>query len=137
MKILIATDGSRYSEAATDSITRQQWSDNTEFKVLSVADPFANRIYPPSVVDYECSIEHLCDQASEIVTSTAKKLRRALPRATVSALVLTGAAGDQIVGVAKTWNADCVVIGSHGRGAIILKDESIPHAFFIRTQHSE
>ena len=39
MKVLIATDGSRFAQAALDSVAEREWADDTQFLVLHVVQP--------------------------------------------------------------------------------------------------
>lgn len=118
MRILVATDGSRYSEAAIDSAINLSWPDDVEFKVLTVADPYVYRTFPPPLIIPNSSVEELCDHASEVVSAAARKLRRCFPKAVVSSLVVSGDARHQIVGVAREWKADCVFMGAHGKSCL-------------------
>lgn len=122
MKILIATDGSGYGEAAVDfaaNIISQP--DTTEVKIVIVVEPFA-------LIEAETLIEstgELADmtksaarEADAVGKRLAENLRGKLSAATidVSNEVLGGPAARMIVEKAEKWNADLIVVGSHGYG---------------------
>jgi nucleotide-binding universal stress UspA family protein len=106
-RVLLATDGSVTSVAAAQALTERPWPEGSEFKVLSVEEPWAIR---PSRVKHD-------EQAQEAVRSAEQVLASAGLKATL-AVVLSGNAKEAILEEAQKWNADLVVVGSHGRRGI-------------------
>lgn len=115
MKILIASDGSKYSQAALDSVCSRTWPMDTEFLVLSVAEPLLTML-DPMLVPYEsAAVEDQKRQLGEVADAAAARVKECFSECPVSAEVLEGAAADQIVHKARRWGADFVIVGSHGR----------------------
>jgi nucleotide-binding universal stress UspA family protein len=102
-RVLLATDGSETSAAAAQALAGRPWPEGSEFKVLSVEDPWA--LKSSRVRDDE--------QAQEAVRSAAQVLTSAGLNAT--GVVLSGNAKEVILEEAQKWGADLIVVGSHGR----------------------
>jgi nucleotide-binding universal stress UspA family protein len=102
MKILLAFNGSKLSEAALHTVITQRRPENTTVKVL--------KVIPLDVTEEEGL------QAQASLDRTAQALRTAGFKAESTALrdiVL-----ESIVGVAKEWDADLIVLGWHGRTTV-------------------
>ncbi len=80
MKILIAIDGSDFSEAAVQSVIARPWPAGTEVKVLHVVEPPSLLMgremggYDP---EFESVWKALREQAKDMVSKAADKLRAA------------------------------------------------------------
>lgn len=118
MKILVATDGSPSGTAAVAEVAARTWPEGTEVKVLTVihtAVPFA---VDPALVVAFVALDHLDKarkHAPEIVERAVAQLTR--PGLTVTSEVLEGSPKQLIVDEAERWQADLVVLGTHGHGA--------------------
>jgi nucleotide-binding universal stress UspA family protein len=116
MKILIAIDGSDYSQAALQSVIARPWPPDTEVKVLHVVEPPSLLMgremggYDP---EFEMVWKALREQAKDLVSKAAEKLRGA--RFNVSTELVEGDPNSQIIDIANEWRADMIVLGSHGR----------------------
>ena len=116
MKILIAIDGSDYSQGALKSVIARPWPPNTAVKVLHVVEPPSLLMgremggYDP---EFEMVWKALREQAKELVEKAAEKLREA--KFQVSTELVEGDPKSQILDAAKEWHADMIVLGSHGR----------------------
>lgn len=123
MRILIATDGSEYSNAAIDRCA-QLIADpvDTRVKVVSAfeeayvlaAEPFAL-----SADFYQQVADTARQQAGLFAEDGAKRFRAKFAAHTempVTTEVMRGDPAQQIVALAKEWKADLIVVGSHGRG---------------------
>ncbi len=102
-RVLLATDGSETSAAAARALAGRPWPEESEFRVVSVGEPWALK---PSEVRRD-------EQAQEAVASAEQVLASAGLKA--SGVVLSGNAQEVILEEAKKWAADLVVVGSHGR----------------------
>jgi nucleotide-binding universal stress UspA family protein len=102
-KVLLATDGSETSAAAARALAERPWPEGSEFRVLSVEEPWALK---PSRVRRD-------EQAQEAVRSAQQVLASAGLNATGA--VLSGNAKEVILDEAQKWAADLIVVGSHGR----------------------
>ena len=116
MKILIAIDGSDFSQAALKSLLARPWPPNTEVKVMHVVEPPSLLIgremggYDPEI---EIVWKALREQAKDLVEKAAEKLRGV--KFNVSTELVEGDPKSQIIDTANEWRADMIVLGSHGR----------------------
>lgn len=113
MKILFATDGSAHSQAAIELLNRIPFPPGSELTLLSVLE------LPPPLFIGETQNEAAQPLREETEASLASECQRfENPGLSVSAMTRVGHAADTIVSVAQELNADLVVVGSHGRGAV-------------------
>jgi nucleotide-binding universal stress UspA family protein len=96
-KVLLATDGSETSMTAAEALAGRPWPEGSEFKIVTVEEPWLIR--PTStILDV--------NSAEEVLASAGLK---------ATAAVLSGNPKEVILEEAKKWNADVIVVGSHGR----------------------
>jgi nucleotide-binding universal stress UspA family protein len=116
MKILLAIDGSKYSDAAVQSVIDQVRRDGTEVHVLDVLEPvrayISAAMIPHLVKNVPAIEEDRKREAQELVRRTAEELRKAGFQA--SGVVEEGEAKSKIVDHAAEWRADLIVMGSYG-----------------------
>ena len=109
MKILLATDGSKFSEAASQTIISQCRPQGTEVKVLNVVDL---PLLIPTLYAAGFREESL-KYGEELVRQTEQPLMKAGFK--VQTEVEEGDPKAKIVEDAARWNADLIILGSHGR----------------------
>jgi nucleotide-binding universal stress UspA family protein len=107
MKLLLAIDDSEFSEAATQAVIAQFRPQDAEVKVLNVVENTEYVDYPAGVT------ENQLNQAHELTNRASQKLRTAGFK--VESAACRGDARAGIIDTAEEWNADLIVIGSHGR----------------------
>jgi nucleotide-binding universal stress UspA family protein len=116
MKILLAVDESTFSEAALRAVLAQARPQDTEVRVLHVVE-LPSHLMGLEIVEYDAEFEAVWkavrEQAKALVEKTTGKLR-ALGYSVTPALE-EGDPTSKIIDVAKAWNADLIVLGSHGR----------------------
>ena len=115
MKILIAVDDSRHSNAAVDFVRRMAWPKDTKAVVLSVVQPVVfsyAEVYVPAA-----PLGELIEDLTRIHTEVAKKDAESLRGAglQVEAKVMQGDPRTTIVDAATQEKVDLVILGSHGR----------------------
>ena len=114
MRILLAVDGSSFSEAATQAVVAQARPQETEVHVVHIVDILTPQL-PEMMTSYP-GIEHARDAqrgpAEAIVAKTAELLRSKGLR--VSTAVELGDPKSKIIDTAEAWHADLIVLGSHG-----------------------
>lgn len=113
MKVLLAIDDSKFSEAAAKSLAEQFRPPDTEVRVLHVVEPIAISEPPQMSPGYYPELEDRLPHAREIVDRVGKTLSSAGFRVTTS--VATGDARSIILEAAAEWHPDLIVLGSHGR----------------------
>ncbi len=122
MKILLATDGSASASVAAESVAKGMWPPGTEVKVISVVQllnpenqltvgsPAA--VYPASLLE-----EVLTESNARSEAAVAKTRQMMVAAGLKVADGETGPHGDPrevIVEQAKAFEADLIVLGSHG-----------------------
>jgi len=121
MKILLATDGSEYSEAAVNEVARR-FPRGSHVRVLSVFElPTFPITVPWAGVDFDDEIQKQAQaQAGKAVKTAERKLRAGKEGAKlkVSTKVVGGSPKQAILDEADAFKADLIVLGSHGRGKV-------------------
>jgi nucleotide-binding universal stress UspA family protein len=117
MKILLAVDGSTFSDAAVEEIASRPWPEGTEVDVLSVSEqpvyPMGEAAALPS--SYYEEMEKIAqEQARAAVDKGVERLRSGARSLRVTDSVVAGHPVQEIVDRAERWGADLIVVGSHG-----------------------
>jgi nucleotide-binding universal stress UspA family protein len=118
MKILIGDDGSSYSDAAIAEVAQRDWPAGSEIRVLHAYEmPLAPTpevwSLPP---DYYVRLERAMRMQSEAIVETAVKKLKPLvgDSVKVEGQSVLGSPKSALVSEAENWNADLIVVGSHG-----------------------
>ena len=126
-RVLVPSDGSKYSLAAARSIAARPWAEGTLFEVMSVVEPLSAAVrylYPPYgiLADDTAGAEQLREREMQQVLNAIKETERILAAAglaiTDHVLLDVDTPGKLILQEAVTWGADLIVMGSHGRRGI-------------------
>lgn len=118
MRILVAVDGSPFSDAALEEVSRRPWPAGAKMRVLTAFE--APLAATPDIwslpSDYFAQVEQSVRLRAESVMERAvAKLISALgPDIEVKGECVTGAAKRVIIDEAEKWKADLIVVGSHG-----------------------
>lgn len=115
MKIILAIDGSAHSQDAIEEVARRPWPSPSTLRILSVIQPYT----PPAteVVLASATLEQIGQrqaQEAEQLTQHARE-RLAASGLPVETAVREGDPRTAIVDAADEWQADLIVVGSHGR----------------------
>ncbi len=118
MKILLATDGSDYSKAAVNSVAERPWPGGSEVNIVSVMEiPYAPTtetwVLPDS---YYKELERVTkEQAAAAVKYAAERIRSGKASGLeITTKITSGSAREVILDEAESWDADLIVLGSHG-----------------------
>lgn len=122
MKILLSTDGSEFSDVAIKfcyNIVAEP--KNTSIKILSAIERPAPMVAEPFAVstDYFNDIEQILREQARILTEKAKaEVTLLFPNGLLdlTADVVIGSPQRVIVEMAQEWQADLIIVGSHGYG---------------------
>jgi nucleotide-binding universal stress UspA family protein len=119
MKVLLATDGTKFADAAAAMLQNLDLNSADEVKVISVVDidvPMAIDVYGGYLPDTSELEKAARDNAQKVVEGTAKKVGELLAdkNVAVTSDVLYGTPESLIVETAEEMHADLIVLGSHG-----------------------
>jgi nucleotide-binding universal stress UspA family protein len=114
MKILLATDGSKYSDGAARFLARFNLSQADEITALHVIPGVP---FPHTGGSYQAALMQLGEELAPMIIDETAGLLKDL-RANVSTAVTTGHPSDAIVAVGKQSNSDLIVMGNRGMKAI-------------------
>lgn len=120
MKVIIATEGSEFSNAAIDKFCQMFGAnEDVHVRVVSVFQPAMIPAAPFAISpEFVQQIDDLARRHALTVAETAgRRLRQGLAfTAQVKEEVHMGAPEQVIVELAEEWRADLIVTGSHGHG---------------------
>jgi nucleotide-binding universal stress UspA family protein len=119
MRILLAVDNSPHSNAALRRLAERPWPEHSVVRILSVAQLYSasdSSSFWDSGGAYERWGEALLASAREVVDRTANELKAS--SLSVETAVRRGDPRTEIVDEAGQWNADLIVVGSHGRTGV-------------------
>jgi nucleotide-binding universal stress UspA family protein len=115
LKILLAVDDSRFSEAATQAVIRQIRPEQAEVCVLHIVEPLL--LIPEfrlgNLEGLKASEKQLRKDGEELVTRAEQLLRTAGFK--VHTKIREGDHRAEIIDQATEWGTDLIVLGSHGR----------------------
>jgi len=119
MKILIAIEDESFGNTIVDFVIAHEWPEQSEAVLLHAIEP----IYVPAMgcypTDYVADYNEECSRsAKSLLLTLGTKLAKALPTMKVSEELMSGNPRDCILDKAKDWDADLIVVGSHGRSGI-------------------
>jgi nucleotide-binding universal stress UspA family protein len=121
LRILLAVDGSEFSDVAVEEIANRPWPPGSEVHVIAVVHlPFT-----PTPETWALPESYYSDleKAGRVMAESA--INRAISRLresnstreiplTLASEIIVGHPEETIVKTAKTWGADLVAVGSHG-----------------------
>lgn len=123
-KVLLATDGSEFSDRAARSIADRPWPAGTEVCVLSAVElllPAGYAFFEPPNFD-TAFLQSARAEAMKRSQDAIRRAREVLEAAGLitseSVSVLMESPRTIILNEAAQWGADLIVLGSHGYGAI-------------------
>ncbi|PWT95697.1 MAG: universal stress protein [Blastocatellia bacterium] len=121
MRVLLAVDGSPCSDAAIEEVAERPWPEGTIIRVLSAFEmplpptPEAWALPPRYVEEIE---EAGRENARKIVTHAVDQLTKKISAGvTVESKFVVGPPKNVILEEAESWDADLIVLGSHGYNA--------------------
>jgi nucleotide-binding universal stress UspA family protein len=119
MKVILATDGTKQSEAAieiTKALNLQQGDEILVISVLDMALPLSVDIYAgyqPSTEEIEKTFKENAVKTLEIAKNKLLELFHS-KNVSIDSELLTGSPESRIVEKAEDSDADLIIVGSHG-----------------------
>ena len=121
MKGLVATEGSKFSNAAINKCCAMlDRSTDTDIRIVAASKPAVVPAEPFAIsAEYIQALDEDSRMRAEKVVSIAEQeIRRRMPEIgnKLTTTVSSGAPAQVIVDEAEKWGADLIVVGSHGYG---------------------
>lgn len=116
MKILLAIDDSKFSEAAIEAVIRQATPQETEVRVLHVIEPIP--IYPDGQAwGYGPEASQVLDEQRKEAEGLVARAGQTLREKNFKVMTDSEEGNPKVVIIdsAAEWHADLIVVGSHGR----------------------
>lgn len=123
-RILLATDGSEYSEHAARSIAARPWPSGAQVRVLSIVEillPAMRAMLEPPFLDdeyLETAREAAMKRSQDAIAQAREILAPTGLDVSESVSVLVDPPRTTIPNEAAEWGADLIVLGSHGRSGV-------------------
>lgn len=118
MKIMVAVDDSPYSKSLIATLTRRKWPKDVQFMVVTVLEPVCI-----GGEDDEMERAYLEDMnrkrynyTEKFMDKICKKLEPLAEKGKVSKEIKEGSPKSCLIETAKTWKAEKIIMGAHGRG---------------------
>lgn len=122
MRILLATDGSEFAqEAAAKCGEIAGRAEKSVIKIITVIDNFIPMATEPFISPEEFleSVEkEMQENAENKILEAVKIIRNVNENIKIEKEILMGSAKKMIIKTAEKWEADLIVVGSHGYGFI-------------------
>lgn len=129
MKILIAHDGSESADTAIDALQRAGFpAENVEALVVSVGEVWLPPAEapddtfpphePPGVKEARERAARVIAEAEQLAQGGSKRVQQIFPGWRVGHDVRNGSPGFELLNCAREWQADLIVVGSHGHTAL-------------------
>ena len=121
MRVLIATDGSDCSTHAIQEFASRPWPANTLVKVITAVEPplvytTEGWALPPTY--YEDLEKALVERANGALTAAREILAAREDELEITTEILRGSPKHAVLDESEDWNADLVIVGSHGRSGL-------------------
>lgn len=122
MKIILAIDGSEQSKVAVESVASRPFPPNTEVRIVSAYErtPLITTLEPMGVSqEFYAKADNFALKAAENTSEYAAKiLRQKNPALAITTVFIEGSPKSVILEEAEAFDADLIVVGSHGHGMI-------------------
>ena len=123
MKVLLATDGSECSQMAAGSVANRPWPAGSQIKVISVRELLdlenPTNAFSPCPVYPESLLNEILDDARQRAEKAVAQARQTLSSKGLKVCdgpsTPVGDARAVVLDEARAWDADLIVLGSHGR----------------------
>ena len=109
MKILIGVDDSTFSMDAVAEVAQRTWEAGTEIRLVSVVENSSQITqFEPAIESQYKAARRAVDRASAVLCNSQNKFE-------VIGTIVEGVPKQIILDEAEAWQADLIVVGSHGR----------------------
>ena len=119
MKVLLAVDGSSCSDMAVREVARRPWPPSTQIKVISAIEITVSAVPETWTLpqDYFEETERALRSQADLVIERAVAALESGPDKSlrITSEIIEGSPKHVILEESERWNADLIVVGSHGR----------------------
>jgi nucleotide-binding universal stress UspA family protein len=115
-KILVAIDDSSFTNKTLNVAFDLAKTLNASMALVNVIDPAIVAVGADSVVYPMEQMGDLKKAADELIKKVRLQLGNEIP---LEDFISEGKPNDEIIAIAKQWNADLIVIGTHGRTGLM------------------
>jgi nucleotide-binding universal stress UspA family protein len=118
MKILLAIDGSAFSDRAVQEVVHRPWPAGSAVKIISVVEPMVTMMTETWVLPdnyWDGAEAAAAGQAQAALDGAAARFKEAAtPALKITTEIHQGYAKRVILDAAEQWGANLIVLGSHG-----------------------
>ncbi|HJQ24249.1 MAG TPA: universal stress protein [Blastocatellia bacterium] len=118
MKILLAIDGSTFSDRAVQEVVHRPWPARSEVKIISVIEPMAAMMTETWVLPdnyWDDARRAATEQAQAALDAAVSRFKEsATPTLNLTTEIHEGYPKRVILDEAERWGANLIVVGSHG-----------------------
>ncbi len=123
MKILLATDGSAHSNAAVEEIANRPFPDDTKVLIMSAYENSGFIVSESAEMGglaggYEEAGNIAMNLAQKAVQVASETIKEKNPALSISTKVVIDFSKEGILKEAESFDADLIVVGSHGQSAL-------------------
>lgn len=118
MRIMVAIDFGLFGEAQVEFLRNCKIADGSRMKVIHVIEPLSWELQPiyPAVMTISDELMKERREAGErLIKDVVKALQTFTPEEVIEMELREGNPVDEILTAADEWNADVIMVGSHGR----------------------
>lgn len=106
-RVIVAVDDNLFGDAMVDLLKELNWAGSQTIIVMHVIEPGEAIVSWPN--------EQYKKDAQTLVKRVAAHLRKHFPDSSVQEEIINGHVTETIVDKALDWNADLIIVGTHGR----------------------
>ncbi|MBZ0188520.1 MAG: universal stress protein [Candidatus Obscuribacterales bacterium] len=121
MKILIATDESKFSKNALDFVGRCPWPEKAEFLILNVNEIDKGILmelqsdHPTTLKEFQ---QQVYGDSKKLISAEVDALKEKLPDHPIDGRTEIGSARECILKAIEDWQPEVLIMGSHGRTGV-------------------
>lgn len=125
-RVIVAVDDNLFGDAMVDLLKNLRWASAHTLRVMHVIEPKEAIAAWPS--------EQYKKDAQDLVSRVATHLKEHFPESKIEEKIVNGHVTETIVDEAVEWDADLILVGSHGRRGLrrfslgTISGEIVSHA---------
>lgn len=114
MRVMVALDGSQYSQAALSALISRRWPSDTIIQIVTVIhDTNGDQLRRPDLA-YDHNVRPKLEHASDILNSASQAILPMQSNVSIDFQILVGNVKEALLDHAAEWHADLIIVGSRG-----------------------